>query len=302
MKNNKNAEYIAEELAQKLNNEVPFFEIQNWIKNLPELTSEKWSSIQKLVKVKVSKERIIEHDIEGLLEKHSLSDYKPKADPEFMNMLQSVRAELKEEGFYETLRPRPEGVRISLFKQYRLAAAAAVLALFAAAFLIFQNISASPEKAIFSENFDILDDRLTSELNEELEMSGFVKGEEKLLAKKEIMTFYNNRDFETVIEKAEAYFQRYAVILSTDKELQLYLAVSYMTTELMAQIQKAVPILTNLETDSGFEFQEDARWYLALCYVFENKLGKAVSLLEKLILNGQNPLKSKATDLKKQLK
>lgn len=65
----------------------------------------------------------------------------------------------------------------------------------------------------------------------------------------------------------------------TDKNWQYYLANAYMAT---GRMNKAVSMLEKLVQDNDFNYQDQAKWYLALCYIQQSRISAAKTLLQAL--------------------
>ncbi len=105
-----------------------------------------------------------------------------------------------------------------------------------------------------------------------------------------IMQHYANKHYDSVINGLQGYNN-----LAKQKRLQLYLGISYLSTN---QEKKALSLFQNIQDSSTYH--EIALWYQALTYLKLNQSKKTKQLL-KQIIQYDGTYKIKATDLLKRM-
>lgn len=94
---------------------------------------------------------------------------------------------------------------------------------------------------------------------------------------KDAINEYNKRNF----EKSALLFEQ--LILSNNYEsqaLKFYAAISYMEIK---NYQKAEKFFTEILENNNNIFKEESMWYLALCYIAQNKSEESKNILKKIV-------------------
>jgi hypothetical protein len=151
-----------------------------------------------------------------------------------------------------------------------VAAAAVIL------FLLMPTQSAHLQ--LYQQHYEPVADFLTPELDGLIASQGFVQGRaEQLKELKEGINFYHQGQAQKAIPILDKYLSSGLNVKT--KEVQLYLALSYLATQ---QSPQAIPLLSALSQDTAFAQATTARWYHALALVQDNQLAEAKEVLESL--------------------
>lgn len=85
--------------------------------------------------------------------------------------------------------------------------------------------------------------------------------------------------------------------LNVEQQTSNYQFYKALTLIALDNAKLAIPILKNLIQDTDTQFQEHARWYLALAYLQEENIEQAISTLEVLLSSNPVIFKDKAMKL-----
>ncbi|MGE0090402.1 MAG: tol-pal system YbgF family protein [Bacteroidales bacterium] len=105
---------------------------------------------------------------------------------------------------------------------------------------------------------------------------------------------YENKDYENAVKLFEKVLEK----RSTDIAANLYTGIALMETE---KYQKATKSFQTIITHNNNLFIEQAKWYLAMCYIKTGQVKKAEITLNELVINDsyyKKPAKKVLNDLK----
>ncbi len=93
---------------------------------------------------------------------------------------------------------------------------------------------------------------------------------------RQAMIAYDNQSY----AEASKFFNMMDINADTTEDMQrFYAAMTFMASN---DIDKSIPILTEISTDPNLVLAVEAKWYLALCYIKRNERSKADVLLNDL--------------------
>jgi len=104
---------------------------------------------------------------------------------------------------------------------------------------------------------------------------------------------YEDKDY----EKALLLFEKVLETRQNDMAVNLYSGISYMEEE---KYQKATNSFKNIISDKDNLFIEQAKWYLAMCYLRTEKTEKAKDVLHEII-NEESYYKDKAENVLREM-
>jgi tetratricopeptide (TPR) repeat protein len=187
--------------------------------------------------------------------------YKRKKTAE---LLQAYRAELPE---FKIVRDEAKIRSIFNIPYFTVSAIAASVAIFVIATVLFFNNSATPEELLAEYHtapYPVLD--ANSMVNRGKTPDTQTKRQEAFVA-------YSSGEFDTAISLFIEVLRQ-----EPDDEVRFYLANAYFEQK---RIKEAIVHLQELSQSAG-KFKTRGMWYLALCYIQENDLGKARQTVELL--------------------
>jgi predicted ribosome-associated RNA-binding protein Tma20 len=165
---------------------------------------------------------------------------------------------------------------------------AGVAAIFLIAFIIWQPTKQSNEKlfAEYTSDEQVVQSIDYKKIKVSSESAGYVRGGGILLEN------LNKLETDLAIEAIQLFknnnFEKSKEILASleprdrNDQLVLFLAITQLKTN---ELEPAVSNLEYLSKSSNFEYQNEIKFYLALCYLKQNQKNKAKSLFNELIKN-----------------
>ncbi|HNS17637.1 MAG TPA: tetratricopeptide repeat protein [Bacteroidales bacterium] len=173
--------------------------------------------------------------------------------------LLEFRAKLME--LMQDSRQKKSVVRTLFANPYRIAAAASVILLVAAAYFLFLMPQHPSNEKLFSSYYDSDHPlRMTRRSGTELV---------------EALRSYQDRDFTVAIEQ-------FNKILQTDSDnsaVRFYAGICYIEA---GQLENATAYLSEIAGNPNSLYKKPAEWYLALCYLKVNRTEDAIALFQKI--------------------
>lgn len=206
---------------------------------------------------------------------------------DFRKMVTNTHQEMKEEGFFleaaettaeqqsdQTTAKDAKVRRIGMFN--RLAIAASFALLLTAGWFMFSQPS-TPDQ-LFADNFAVHQDVLSVEIEDRLAETGFGTNKAALATLQTAIDTYKSGDYQSAINQFNA-FEATAPEDALTSYAQFYKAVALLETQQSEAAQKE---LISLADKTNFPLQNEAKWYLSLAYLKQNKVTEAKALLQNL--------------------
>jgi len=202
----------------------------------------------------------------------------------FRAMVSGVHGEMKAEGFFsesteeqqaeQTTVKEAKVRRIGMFRQLAIAASFALL--LTAGWFMFSQPS-TPDQ-LFADNFTVHQDVLSVEIADRLAETGFGTNKDALATLQTAIDTYKSGDYTNAIEQFTA-FETTAPEDALATYAQFYEAVALLETGQSAAAQNE---LLSIIDKANFPLQNEARWYLSLAYLKQNKVTEAKAILQNL--------------------
>jgi len=221
------------------------------------------------------------------------------APMDFQKMISETHGVLKEEGFFSeeaveqtkasTIKKEAKVRRIG-FSRVLAYAASVALVLFAG-WWVFSSQPTQPEQ-LFANNFSIHQDVLSVEIEDRLAETGFGTNKEALNNLQIAIDNYNSGRYQEAVDQFSA-FQANAPQDGLASYASFYKAIASLKLNNAEVAETALEAL--VKQKDRFPLAEDAKWYLALTYLKQEKIANAYPFLKELSVSGA--YKEKATQL-----
>ncbi len=282
----------AEALAKLLQNGASYLEVQASWQQTKGFDSNK---IRKHLQKLVSKDVLIQHDLEVALEAYSYENIQVETDANFREMLNEIHTNLEKQGRLEIGK---QGKIIPLISKYRWLAAAIFVGLLGTV-IVWRSQHNISNESLFAQHFSPLPETTSSHIEKELSGFGLTTNTERLEDQLTSLKAYNEGNFDKAIIELEAYFEKYPnADFSGDDDLKLYLAISYLSEN---EADTAIKLLIALTNNADFIQQKNAQWYLAMAYLKQADFEKTKDLVLPFAQDSNSIYQSEAKELLEKL-
>lgn len=239
------------------------------------------------------------NDVEGY--KLTLKGVEVWGDEQLRDIIHSNEQDLKTEGFFNesnksiilqsTFR---KPYNLNVWVKYAVAASLAILVV--SMYFLFRTPASSETQTAFKQFYSVENQKIV-EVISRLSPSGIAPSTSELSDSLSLgLKYYQQKDYEKSVQILSGFKAAPAV----EGIRMFYLALSLIE---LKKVSEATSLLIPLADSNDFEMQEDAIWYLGLCYLSQ-KDGKsnAISLFKQLAQNEKSGYYSQAVAILNQLK
>jgi hypothetical protein len=216
--------------------------------------------------------------------KQQFAAQKTPDEQDLRRRIAEASSELETEGFFTKKAPSPKIAQMSPVRRYL--ALAALLAVIVSAIWFFNQptppVPPPATEAIFASNFQMDQKQLGATLDE---LEKYSLGEADAESRQALATALNlveSQQFEQAIPLLKNWLETTTPQTPTSNQnvaiAGYYLAQCLMATGNTGEVP--IQLLTTVSNDPAFALPNDARWYLALCYIKNSRFDLARPLLQ----------------------
>ena len=211
-----------------------------------------------------------------------------KGEQNIRNSIKKAELKLEEENFFNK-----SNKNISIMKKTKIwtAIAATLLLIIVALYFTLNTDSKNKEIDNVFAKYNIPESTVTPKILDKLEAHGLASNDKtKNDSLASAIKFYENSKYKEAKSMLHEYLKKYP----DDKIANLYMGLSLFQTE---HYPNAIKYLTPLSNDKDFNYNNTAKWYLALSYTRLGKNGEktAIKLLKQLA-SSNNQYSNEAND------
>ena len=226
------------------------------------------------------------------MEQRFLKGIEYVADAELKSNISNVHHSLKQKGFFKEV--QTGGAKIINMKRRNtsrllFAVAAALVALIAAWFVFNNGGGTDVDTEGIYANYYQMEKSITNTLIDKTNPSFIDPSDSKNKQLYLALDQYQNGDYKAALNYLNGLIKEFP----EDKHIVFYMGLSNIG---IGNTDEAIKLLAPL-TDSGFEYQDAAKWYLSLSFIKNNELREAKKLLTDLVKNNNSSYSEKAKNL-----